>query len=174
MLRVATTPLRHEIGQIPTIAHAPSNCDRCHSKEMHLGPQGFLSGDRRDWRSRLPQSHVYDQCGLYRLPSEGRRKPGSTSYHTIFEKAIGEACVDCHGEGFDDTLKQWKTLLSKMENETNQRIFNVQKTLYEFEKTEWKPSAFKKAQSLLNEARHDYSFVLLGRGFTMWNMPSSF
>jgi hypothetical protein len=72
--------------------------------------------------------------------------------------------VDCHGEGFDDTLKQWKTLLSKAENEANQRIFNAQKALYEIEKAHGNTAAFRKAQNLLNEARHNYSFVLLGKG----------
>jgi hypothetical protein len=95
-----------------------------------------------------------------------RGDEGQASLHTskYVEKSIGEACVDCHGEGFDDTLKTWKTLLSRVENETNQRIFNVQKILFEYEKTNGNTSAFKKAQNLLNEARHNFSFVLLGKG----------
>jgi hypothetical protein len=80
------------------------------------------------------------------------------------ERAMGETCVDCHGEGFDDTLKQWKGLLSRAENETNQRIFNVQRALYEFEKNRGISAEFKKAQNLLNEARHNYAFILLGKG----------
>jgi hypothetical protein len=80
------------------------------------------------------------------------------------EKAMGEACVDCHGEGFDDTLKHWKNILSKAENETNQRIFDAQKLLFEFEKNRERAGDFRKAQTLINEARHNYSFVLLGKG----------
>jgi nitrate/TMAO reductase-like tetraheme cytochrome c subunit len=95
-----------------------------------------------------------------------RAEESPAALHTTryADRVIGEACVDCHGEGFDDTLKQWKALLSKGENETNQKIFNVQKVLYEFEKTNGSTAAFKKAQNLLNEARHNYSFVLLGKG----------
>jgi hypothetical protein len=95
-----------------------------------------------------------------------RAEESRAALHTnrFAEKAINEACVDCHGEGFDDTLKQWKALLSKAESETNQRIFNVQNALHEFEKTGGGGATLKKAQSLLNEARHDYSYVLLGRG----------
>jgi hypothetical protein len=95
-----------------------------------------------------------------------RAEESQAALHTtrFTERVIGEACVDCHGEGFDDTLKQWKSLLSKAENETNQRIFNVQKALSEFERTSGSGTSFKKAQNLLNEARHDYSFVLLGKG----------
>jgi hypothetical protein len=36
--------------------------------------------------------------------------------------------------------------------------------VFEFEKTSGNSSSFKKAQNLLNEARHNYSFVLLGKG----------
>jgi hypothetical protein len=80
------------------------------------------------------------------------------------ERAFGEACVDCHGEGYDDTLRHWKVLLSKAENETNQRIFTAQKLVYEFEKSHGGSVEFKKAQNLLNEARHNYSLILLGKG----------
>jgi nitrate/TMAO reductase-like tetraheme cytochrome c subunit len=72
--------------------------------------------------------------------------------------------VDCHGEGFDETLRQWKTLLSKMEGETNQRIFHVQKMLLDAEKGQGSASGLKKAKTLLNEARHNFSLVNLGRG----------
>jgi hypothetical protein len=81
-----------------------------------------------------------------------------------FEAAISGACVDCHGKGFDETLKQWKILLAKAENESNQRIFDAQNVLFEFERTNGSSAVFKKAQNLLNEARHNFSFVLLGKG----------
>jgi hypothetical protein len=102
-----------------------------------------------------------DCIACHRKGEESQAALHTTKYT---EKAIGETCVDCHGEVYDETLKHWKTLLSKAENETNLRIFNVQKTLYEFEKTRGGSADFKKAQTLLNEARHNYSFVLLGRG----------
>jgi len=102
-----------------------------------------------------------DCIACHRKGEESQAALHTTNYA---ERVIGEACVDCHGEGFDDTLKRWKTLLSKAENESNQRIFSVQTVLYEFEKTNGATQAFKKAQNLLNEARHNYSFVLLGKG----------
>jgi len=93
-------------------------------------------------------------------------REGHAALHTTkyVERAIGEACVDCHGKGFDDALNEWKVLLPKAENETNQRIFNVQKILFDTEKTRGASPDFKKAQNLLNEARHNYSFILLGKG----------
>ncbi|PIV20647.1 MAG: hypothetical protein COS40_11655 [Deltaproteobacteria bacterium CG03_land_8_20_14_0_80_45_14] len=158
------TPLRHEIGQIPTITHAPSNCDKCHNKEIHLGPRDFYRGTGGigvpDSPSLMFTTNV-DCIACHRRGEESQAALHTTKYA---ERVIGEACVDCHGEGFDDTLKQWKTLLSKGENETNQRVFNVQKVLYEFEKTNGNTPVFKKAQNLLSEARHNYSFILLGKG----------
>jgi hypothetical protein len=102
-----------------------------------------------------------DCVACHRKAEESEAALHTTKY---VERAIGETCVDCHGEGYDETLKHWKILLSKAENETNQRIFNAQKILYEFEKTKGGSADFKKAQAILNEARHNYSFVLLGRG----------
>ncbi len=158
------TPLRHEIGPILTFTRSPTICDRCHSKEMHPGPRELYRGSGGigvpDSPSLMFTTNV-DCIACHRKGEESQAALHTTKY---VEKAIGEACVDCHGEGFDDTLKQWKALLSKAENETNQRIFNVQKVLYEFEKIRGSPADTKKAQNLLNEARHNHSFVLLGKG----------
>lgn len=158
------TPLRHEIGPIPTIAHTPSNCDKCHSKQMHLGPREMYRGTGGigvpDSPSLMFTTNV-DCIACHRTGEESQAALHTSKY---VERAIGEACVDCHGEGFDETLKQWKSLLAKGESESNQRIFNVQKALYEFERANGSTAALKKAQNLLNEARHNYSFVLLGKG----------
>lgn len=158
------TYIRHEIGPILTFVHTPTVCDKCHSKEIHLGPRELYRGSGGfgvpDSPSLMFITNV-DCVACHRKGEESRAALHTTKYA---ERAIGEACVDCHGEGYDDTMKHWKTLLSKAENETNQRIFNVQKVLYDFEKTRGGSGDFKKAQNLLNEARHNYSFVLLGKG----------
>jgi hypothetical protein len=158
------TPLRHEIGQIPTITHTPSNCDKCHSKDAHMGPKEFYRGTGGigvpDSPSLMFLTNV-DCVACHRRAETSQAALHTTKYE---EKAIGEACVDCHGEGFDETLTHWKTFLSKMENETSQRIINVQKVLYESEKAQGKPTDSKKAKTLLNEARQNYSLVNLGRG----------
>jgi nitrate/TMAO reductase-like tetraheme cytochrome c subunit len=156
--------IRHEIGQIPTMVHFTSNCDRCHSKEVHLGPKDIYRGSGGigvpDSPSLMFTANV-DCIACHRRGEERQAALHTTQY---LERAIGEACVDCHGEGFDETLKHWKKLLSEAENETNQRVFNAQKVLYEAEKTRAGSGDFKKAQNLLNEARHNYSLVLLGKG----------
>jgi len=156
--------IRHEIGQILTFAPSPTLCDKCHSKEIHLGPRELYRGSGGigvpDSPSLMFTTNV-DCIACHRKGGESEAALHTTKY---MERAIVEACVDCHGEGYDETLKHWKVLLPKAENEANQHIFNVQKVLYEFEKTKGGSADSKKAQSLLNEARHNYSLVLLGKG----------
>ena len=158
------TFLRHEIGQIPTLAHTPSNCDKCHSKEVHLGPRELYRGTGGIGVPDSPSLMFTTNVDCIACHRKGEESQAALHTSRYAERTIGEACVDCHGEGFDETLKQWKALLAKAENESNQRIFNVQRALYEFEKANGSTVPFKKAQNLLNEARHNYSFVLLGKG----------
>ena len=158
------TPLRHEIGTIPTIHPAPSSCDKCHSQETHLGPGELYRGRGGIGVPESPSLMFITNVDCIACHRKGEESQAALHTTKYMEMAIGKACVDCHGEGFDDTLKHWKVLLSRAENETNQSIFNVQKVLYEFEKNKGGSGDFKRAQNLLNEARHNYSFVLLGKG----------
>jgi len=156
--------LLHEIVPIATLTHSAPVCDRCHSKEMHLGPRELYRGTGGIGvpdSSSLMYTTNLDCVTCHRKGEESQAALHTTKYA---EKALGEACVDCHGEGFDETLKHWKKLLAKAENETNERIFNAQKVIYEVEKTGTGNGAVNKAKNLLNEARSNYSFVLLGKG----------
>jgi nitrate/TMAO reductase-like tetraheme cytochrome c subunit len=158
------TPLRHEIGKIPTLVHYSGLCDRCHIKEVHLGPEDLYRGSGGiglpDSPSLMYLTNV-DCIACHRKAEESQAALHTTKYK---EKAIGGACVGCHGEGFDDTLKHWKAFLSNSQNETNERIFSAQKALFEYKKTNGEAKEFKQAQKFVNEARHNYSFVLLGNG----------
>lgn len=156
--------LRHEIGQLPTLAHPAAICDRCHSKEMHLGPKDIYRGTGG---IGIPESpSLMFTANLDCVTCHRKAEESDAALHTTkyAERAIERACVDCHGPGFDDTLKHWKNLLARAENDTNQRIFNVQKMLYDLEKNMAGSARFRKAQNLVNEARHNYSVVLLGKG----------
>jgi len=158
------SPVQHEIGPILTFMHSPGMCDKCHSEEIHLGPRELYRGSGGigvpDSPSLMFTTNI-DCIACHRKSEESRAALYTTKYA---EKAMGETCVDCHGEGYDDTLRHWKSFLSKTQNETNQRIFNVHNVLYDIEKTRGGAVEFKKAQNLLNEARHNYNFVLLGKG----------
>jgi hypothetical protein len=158
------TPLRHEIGRIPTLAHASTNCDKCHSKEVHTGPQEMyrgISGIGIPESPSLMFTFNVDCIACHRKAEASQAALHTTRYE---EKAIEQACLDCHGEGFDNTLRHWRRYLSRAESETNQKLFNAQKALFDAEKGMGQAAPIKKAQSLLNEARHDYSLVLLGKG----------
>jgi len=158
------TPIRHEIGPILTMVHSPTVCDKCHSKEMHLAPRDFYRGvggiGVPDSPSLMFTTNV-DCTACHRKGEESRAALYTTKY---VERAMGESCVVCHGEGFDETLKQWQVLLSKAKNETSQRLSNVHGILQEAEKDRARSPEFKKAQNFLNEARHNYNFVHLGKG----------
>jgi hypothetical protein len=158
------TPLRHEIGKIPTLSHNATLCDRCHARKVHLGPEDLYRGSGGigvpDSPSLMYTTNV-DCIACHRRTEESQAALHTTQYK---EKAMGEACVGCHGEGFDETLKEWKKFVSKSQNETNQRVFTAQNVLYQYERSKGDTKEFRKAQSLLNEARHNYSFVLLGNG----------
>ncbi|MBS3906334.1 MAG: cytochrome c3 family protein [Syntrophaceae bacterium] len=158
------TQIRHEIGPILTMVHSPTVCDKCHSKEMHLAPGDFYRGSGGigvpDSPSLMYTTNV-DCTACHRKEGERQAALYTTKY---VERAMGESCVACHGEGFDEALKQWQVFLSKAKNETSQRLSNVQAILQEAEKDQARSPEFKKAQNLLNEARHNYNFVHLGKG----------
>jgi hypothetical protein len=145
------------------MVHSPTVCDKCHSKEMHLAPRDFYRGTGGigvpDSPSLMYITNV-DCVACHRKGEESRAAIYTTKY---VERAMGESCVACHGEGFDETLKQWQVLLTKAKNETSQRISNVQKILQEAERERTRSPEFRKAENFLNEARHNYNFVHLGR-----------
>jgi hypothetical protein len=60
-------------------------------------------------------------------------------------------------------LRNWQKLITRAELETNKKIYNVQSRLYGLDREKIGGATLKKAQHLLNEARRNYSFVLLGK-----------
>ena len=156
------TALRHEIGQTATMSLQTTSCDICHGKGPHMGPRDLYRGQGGIGVPESPSlmfTTNVDCIACHRRLEESHAALHTTKYA---EKAIEQACVDCHGPGFDESLRHWRGLLSKMESDTNQRIFAVQNALFDLEKTGASSTRFKKAQHLLNEARHNYSLVLLG------------
>jgi nitrate/TMAO reductase-like tetraheme cytochrome c subunit len=157
------TPLRHEIGSILMLNQPSTLCDKCHVRDTHRMATELYRGSGGigvpDSPSLMFATNV-DCVACHRKSSESQAALHTTRYA---ERAIEEACVDCHGEGFDDTLRTWREILSKAEKETIQRISDTQKMLNDFEKTA-RRSELRKAQNLLNEARHNHSLVLLGKG----------
>ena len=158
------TQIKHEVGEMPTMAHFTGSCEKCHAKGIHMGPREMYRGTGgigvADSPSKMYSIKV-DCVGCHKTREESKAALYTTRYS---ERALAESCVGCHGEGYDEMLFHWKELLVKAENEVNSRIFSVQKKLYEAGKTGLEDHRFKRAQNLINEARHNYTFSLMGKG----------
>lgn len=158
------TPVRHEIGPILTMVHSTVLCDRCHTKEVHLVSRDFYRGVGGIGVPESPSLMFIANIECFACHRKGEESRMALYTTKFVERAIGETCVSCHGEGYDETLKQWQFLLSKAMKETYLRIYNVERLLSKFGEDRAKSPELKKAQNLLNEARHNYNYVHLGKG----------
>jgi len=61
-------------------------------------------------------------------------------------------------------LVTWRKILMELGNDLNRRIFDVQKELYEAKTRAADGKDLRRAENLLTEARHNFSFILLGKG----------
>ena len=98
---IATLPFGMKLGRSPRLTHSPTNCDKCHTKEIHMGPQQVYRGiggiGVPDSPSLMFTTNV-DCIACHRKTEESQAALHTTQYA---ERAVEEACVDCHGEGFD-------------------------------------------------------------------------
>ena len=158
------TEIKHEVGGMPTTAQFMESCEKCHTKQIHLGPREMYRGTGGigvpDSPGKMYTMKV-DCAACHKAQEESKAALYTTKY---LERALAESCVRCHGEGHDMMLFHWKGLLVHAGNEVNSRLFNVQRKLYEAERGRLDDSRIKKAQKLINEARHNYTFSLMGKG----------
>ena len=158
------TEIKHELGGIPTIAQFMESCGQCHTKQVHLGPREMYMGTGGIGVADSPNkmfSIRVDCAGCHKTQEESEAALYTSKY---LERSLAKACVKCHGEGYDEMLFHWKGLLVTAGNEVNSRLFSVQRKLYEAEKRGVEKHRIKKAQNLINEARHNYTFSLMGKG----------
>ncbi|NIO04054.1 MAG: hypothetical protein GTN74_05410 [Proteobacteria bacterium] len=153
----------HHKGEIPTLAHFDSNCGKCHIEEVHLGPREMYKGIGGIGVPPSP-SKMYianlDCTACHSGLERGEKALYTVSYD---QSALEARCVGCHGEGYASMLRNWQVLVAKAEFETNKGIYTVQSKLYGLDREKVGSSTLKRAQQLLNEARRNYSFVLLGK-----------
>lgn len=158
------TEITHKIVQVPTIEHFEKNCIVCHEENTHLGPREMYEGRGGigvpDFPSRMFLTNV-DCASCHAKKEEGEAALYSFDYAEI---SLGKACNRCHGEGYDKMLLRWKEVLSQAENDSNKRVFKAQQTLFEANKALQGTKRLKDAQNLINEARHNLNFVLMGKG----------
>jgi hypothetical protein len=160
------TAIKHEVGEPPTVTGFMSSCNKCHTGEIHLGPREMYMGTGGIGGGDNPNKMFVlgvDCTGCHKSREESKVALYTTRYT---EKALANSCVSCHGEGYDEMLFNWKDLLIRAENDVNRRIFDVQKKLYETIKAQRSTDhqRIRRAQNLINEARHNFSFVNLGKG----------
>jgi nitrate/TMAO reductase-like tetraheme cytochrome c subunit len=156
--------IKHFKGEIPTLTHFSSNCDKCHAQEVHLGPREMYRGVGGLGVPPSP-SKMYlaklDCTACHSAMEEGEKALYTVDYD---QSALEERCIKCHGTGYERMLQNWQKLLTTAQSETNNAIYMVQSALYGLNEEGIDRTTLKKSQNLLNEARRNYSFVLLGKG----------
>lgn len=158
------TEIHHEISGLPTITQFSGSCKKCHPGEVHFGPREMYAGTGGIGVSETPSTMYLtgiDCTGCHQVQKESEAALFTTRY---IERALSRSCTDCHGKGTERMLVTWKRLLVDLENDLNQRIFQVQKELYTAEISGHDKGELRRAERLVNEARHNFAFVLLGKG----------
>ncbi len=157
------TEIIHHKGEIPTVAHFDSNCSKCHVEEVHLGPREMYKGVGGIGLPSSPSRMYLAKLDCTACHSSMERGEKALYLASYDQSAFEARCVNCHGEGYDGMLRNWQVLIAKAEFETNKAIYTVQSKLYGLDKEKIGMVTLRKAQHLLNEARRNYSFVLLGK-----------
>jgi len=158
------TEIRHEIRGMPTITQFSGSCEKCHPENVHFGPREMYAGT-----GGIGVLDTPDSMFLTGIDCIGCHKSQRVSEAALFttrftERALGESCIECHGLGTEKMLLRWKKILMELGNDLNRRVFNVQEELYEAKLRGSDEKNLRRAENLLTEARHNFSFVLLGKG----------
>jgi hypothetical protein len=156
--------ITHKMVKVPTTVHFEKNCIVCHEESTHLGPREMYEGRGGigvpDSPSRMYLTNV-DCASCHVKEEKGDAALYSSSYSEI---SLGKACNRCHGEGYDKMLDRWREILYDAEDDSNKRVFEVQQILFDSDEETRRSGRLKQAQNLINEARHNLNFVLMGKG----------
>jgi hypothetical protein len=158
------TEIRHEIAGMPSISRFSGSCEKCHPENVHFGPREMYAGTGGIGVMNSP-----DTMFLTGIDCVGCHKSQKVSEAALFttrftERALEESCVECHGPGTEKMLLTWKRVLMELGNDLNQRVFDVQRELYEAKGRGVDEKSLRRAEGLVTEAQHNASFVLLGKG----------
>ncbi len=101
-------PIEHRV--LPLAVNASQDCSACHrqphvdTRELYLG---VAAGQPEATAQPAPMAEVHVHCkGCH---SSWKELSGGGQVLS----ASGQACVACHGEGYDRILSQWKALLKR-------------------------------------------------------------
>ncbi|MBW2145640.1 MAG: NapC/NirT family cytochrome c [Deltaproteobacteria bacterium] len=157
--------IQHRMIKAPTLVNFEQSCLVCHARRQHMGPREMYRGtggiDVDDQPSRMYLANV--DCASCHMHQETH--PGTDLFSEDgLRMDMGQACIRCHGPGYDRMLQRWKEVMARLENDTSQRIYSAQQALYGVKQEEKSRAGYRYAQRLLSEARFNFSFVLNGRG----------
>lgn len=158
---VCHTPFEHRIVN-ETVGN-PQTCDKCHPDSMHSPQQDMYLGKGGIGAEgnpfRMFQSHI-DCSGCH-----SAKRAKNTAYSSGFDfKAIEAACVDCHGQGFDQMLQNWERLLKTAQARTEGYVQRAESAVQGASAPVKNSEKGRKADALLGEARYNYSFVKMAKG----------
>ncbi|MBI5444206.1 MAG: hypothetical protein HY900_23725 [Deltaproteobacteria bacterium] len=158
---VCHTPFEHRI--VNEVVGNPQSCDKCHPEKMHSPQQEMYLGRGgvgvEGNPFRMFQSHI-DCSGCH---STNRAKASAFSSGFDF-KAIEAACVDCHGQGFDQMLQNWERLLKTAQARTEGLLQKAESAVRSVGPAGKQTEKGRKADALVGEARYNYSFVVMAKG----------
>lgn len=150
------TEIQH--GDIQLVETLEVRCENCHGtshsnqKEMYMGTGG----------KGIP--NVPSRMFAAQVSCEGCH-PRMTAEHPMTPKqelqAKRQACVRCHGKGFDRMLDDWLKVMNRLTREVKPIIDQAQRTVKHINPANPKAAQLK---SLLEDAIFDYRFVVNGRG----------
>lgn len=141
--------------------HYDTNCVKCHSFDQHrvkrLMYMGTGATEVADVPSPMYLAHA--DCGschiaLTRTP-EGVRQTLRLSYDEVIK-----SCSDCHGAGYDDMARHWKTILTEELKKAETAVADARKEVERNRNAEGAPAARK----LLDVAELNLTFSRDGRG----------
>ncbi len=147
------SPLRH--GKIQLVEPLEVGCESCHIRQhgtpklMYIGTGGKLIPD-------LPSRMFAAQVSCTGCHIHVTEK-GAVLSHEARTTAQRNACVACHGSGFDKMYDDWKSVMNKL-------LQAYAGFLTEAEKQLGGKSLSPKQTRALEEARQAYLFVKEGRG----------
>jgi hypothetical protein len=155
--------IKHKLQRNPTAVNFKTECTACHEEREHLGAREMYKGTGgigvEDSPSAMYLANV-DCLSCHRKAGEAKAALRSLDFRQL---ALGEACNACHGEGYDSMLMRWKEVLTAKENEANGRINDAQQVIFRA-KAQADAPEYRQAEQLVAEARHNLTFVLIGRG----------
>lgn len=146
-------PMRH--GKIQLVEPLEVRCESCHIRQhslrklMYIGTGGKLIPD-------LPSRMFAAQVSCTGCHIHVTEK-GAALSHEARTTSQREACVTCHGQGFDKMYDDWKTVMAKL-------VQGYATFLAEAEKQIAGKPIPKKHATALKDAREAYLFIKEGRG----------